>query len=124
MQIKIPVSIGELIDKITILEIKLELIKDLYKLSNIEYELDQLNAKLNQLNLPKDVEEQKIALTAVNRRLWDIENFKRDCEKKKKFDDKFIEAARNVYIFNDERAAIKRKINLIAGSDIIEEKSY
>lgn len=124
MKVEIPVSIGELIDKITILEIKSKLISDPYKLSNIEFELEELTLKLNRLNLSKEIDSLKQELTTINRRLWDIENFKRECEKTKAFDEKFIEASRGVYIWNDERAAIKRKINLIAGSAVVEEKSY
>lgn len=119
----IPVSIGELIDKITILKIKQKQIKDSDKLSNILYELNLLEKIKYDLQLNRlDLLEQQ--LYDVNSRLWNIENFKRSCEKEQNFDDEFIRAARSVYQLNDLRAAIKREINQITDSKIVEEKQH
>lgn len=120
----IPVSVGELIDKITILEIKSELISNSEKLKNIRYELDQLLKILVDLNLSKSIKELQYDLFEVNRKLWDIENFKRSCEANQKFDQEFIDAARKVYLLNDQRANIKRQINELTGSAIKEEKLH
>lgn len=123
MIVTIPVSIGELVDKITILQIKQQHITDNDKLKNISMELTSLlnifNG-LNQLNLGNLQAE----LQQINQDLWKLEEFKRCCEQDQIFDDEFVSAARQVYIKNDLRAAIKRQINLAMGSDIIEEKSY
>jgi hypothetical protein len=118
-----PISIGELIDKITILELKLEFLSDPKKLENVTLELSQLNKILNELIIP-DIVAERETLKLVNRRLWHIENFKRECEKNQSFGEEFIESARQVYLKNDLRAELKRRINQIAGSTIIEEKSY
>jgi hypothetical protein len=123
MIVSIPVSIGELFDKITILQIKSERIKDATKLENVKTELYHLYVSLNELSLP-DVDSYVAELKAINSELWDIEDFKRACEKKQSFDAEFIEAARQVYLKNDKRAAIKKAINDICGSTITEEKSY
>ncbi len=124
-QILVPVSFGELIDKITILEIKAEKLQDPNKLANVRHELQQLRAVLDQSGL----DQAKIALDwaelkQVNAGLWDVEDGKRDKESKGEFDAAFIALARRVYFENDQRAAIKRRINLALGSDIVEEKSY
>jgi hypothetical protein len=124
MRILAPISLGELIDKITILELKQELIKDQAKLENIRYELDELNKILSNLLIKTPTQNEREALKAVNRALWDIENFKRECEGNGRFDRAFIEAGREVYLKNDERARIKRDINIKTGSSIVEEKSY
>ena len=125
MIIHAPISIGELIDKITILKIKSILITDTIKLKNIEQELHLLEELKDSLNVDIDtLEELQSKLYGVNLELWHIENFKRECEKNQTFDDKFIDAARQVYLKNDLRAEIKRKINLMVGSTIVEEKSY
>lgn len=124
MQVEIPVSIGELVDKITILEIKHSLITQASKLVNIDRELKLLKQRLQALNLDSLLDAEQTELHTVNRRLWDIENFKRNCERCQKFDSEFVEAARMVYIFNDQRAEIKRRINDLVGSEIREEKSY
>jgi len=124
MRILAPISLGELIDKITILELKQELISDRAKLENINNELDELNAILKTLLIQPFPQSQREALKAVNRDLWHIENFKRGCELENNFDHKFIEAARQVYLKNDLRAQIKRTINTKTGSAIVEEKSY
>ena len=123
MIIHAPISIGELIDKITILELKLEFLTDPNKLQNVNTELAYLNKTLNELTIP-DIVPERETLKLVNRRLWHIENFKRECEKNQTFGEEFIETARQVYLKNDLRAEIKRRINEIAGSTIIEEKSY
>ena len=123
MSVMIPVSVGELIDKITILRIKAQLIIGLEKLKNIEQELQLLEEVRDNTDFPDlDLLEQE--LYKVNRQLWDIENYKRTCEQTGNFDLLFIEAARNVYLKNDLRAQIKKQINTLAGSTIVEEKSY
>jgi hypothetical protein len=118
-----PISVGELIDKITILELKLEFIKDQSKLDNVRKELAELTSILAALPTP-DVLTERDALIAVNRQLWHIEDFKRQCERENKFDEEFVDAARQVYLKNDLRALIKRKINELCGSAIVEEKSH
>jgi hypothetical protein len=125
MLIKIPVSVGELVDKITILEIKKNKIKDKNKLENINNELKHLNIILaKKVNLDILMKKEIASLKKINLILWDIEDDKRKCEKNKKFGPKFIKLARNVYILNDKRAQIKFKINNLSGSNIIEVKSY
>ena len=123
MIILAPISLGELIDKITILELKLEFLTDTNKLENVKTELTHLTNTLNELTIP-DIVPERDALKLVNRRLWHIENLKRECEKNQNFGEEFIEASRQVYLKNDLRAEIKRRINTIVGSTIIEEKSY
>ena len=124
MRILAPISLGELIDKLTILELKQEYIRDELKLENINNELDELNAILKTLLIQPFPQSQREALKAVNRDLWHIENFKRECEGNGRFDRAFIEAGREVYLKNDLRAKIKREINTLTGSAIVEEKSY
>ena len=119
------ISDGELFDKITILEIKKEKISNNEKLVDVEKELSSLKNTVekfipNQSNISKHVND----LKEINLKLWDIEDGKRAAEKEKKFDDKFIELARNVYKLNDERAKIKLAINTVLGSNIKEVKSY
>ena len=119
------ISAGELFDKITILEIKKEKISNKEKLIDIEKELNTLNNTVkkfisDQSNISKHISD----LKEINLKLWDIEDGKRAAEKVKKFDDKFIELARNVYKLNDERAKIKLAINTTLGSNIKEVKSY
>lgn len=129
MTIQVPVSWGELIDKIAILEIKSERISDAAKLVNVRGELAAL-AGVRDANLPAD---QKVladlaTLTAdikkVNEALWEIEDDIRDCERDKDFGPRFVELARSVYKTNDRRAALKRDINTLLGSELVEEKSY
>jgi hypothetical protein len=123
--ISIPISHGELIDKITILEIKSERIDDAAKRANVRAELDLLNATWNADSAARvDIGAERAKLRAVNEALWDIEDRIRLKEKAKSFDAEFVELARSVYIRNDERAAIKRSINEKLGSTLIEEKSY
>ena len=117
-----PISLGELIDKITILEIKEFKLKN-NKVNNVINELNQLKTILN--NLDFVIEENLIdKLREVNKNLWEIEDLIRLKEKEEIFDDEFIKLARAVYKNNDERSNIKRNINIIYKSDIIEEKSY
>lgn len=122
MQILIPVSVGELIDKITILEIKQRLIDDPAKLVYIERELDLLSRALAEIKF--DLSDLKAELLSVNTDLWYIEEFKRDCERRKNFDTNFTLAARNVYLKNDLRARIKQAINQRVGSDLQDQKSH
>ena len=117
-----PISIGELIDKITILEIKQKNIKG-ERLENVNKELNFLR-ELIEINNLKVKNELLNDLRKVNQFLWDIEDKIRKKEKLKEFDEEFIEIARSVYIQNDKRCAIKREINIKYNSDIIEEKSY
>jgi hypothetical protein len=122
--ILIPVSAGELVDKITILRVKAERI-DAAKRANVQKELALLEAVAAERLAASPVLEALIAeLFAVNAALWDIEEGKRDCERRSDFGPGFIELARAVYRENDRRAAIKRRINDLTGSDIVEEKSY
>lgn len=123
--IQTPVSYGELIDKMTILQIKLQEIKDDAKLANVRNELELLDATWkNDAASQTDITDETNRLLAVNQRLWKIEDDIRLKEKAQAFDDEFIQLARSVYIENDERAAIKREINLKLGSTLVEEKSY
>ena len=116
----INVSIGEVVDKITILEIKLENIKDEEKRTNVLTEYNTLNPLIEELNVDKFKED----LRYINNKLWDIEDKIREKERDKEFDDEFVELARSVYYTNDIRAQIKRDINVKFESDLIEEKSY
>ena len=123
--ILIEVGAGELIDKITILKIKAERMTDPNKLHNVKHELDVLSRACAQNLLPsKELEQLEGELRKVNEALWVIEDDIRACEAQKDFGPKFIELARSVYIQNDKRAAIKKSINELSGSSIIEEKSY
>ena len=119
------ISAGELIDKITILEIKKEKINNKKKLVEVNKELVSLNETLKKsINDESKILSFKNDLKNINLKLWDIEDGKRSAEKNNKFDEKFIELARNVYKFNDERAKIKLEINNVLGSNIKEVKSY
>jgi hypothetical protein len=120
-----PVSPGELLDKITILRIKAARIDDAAKLANVRYELAVLQKTWDEA-VPADaaITAQERALEAVNARLWDIEDQIRDEEAAQRFGARFIELARAVYIENDERARIKKRVNEALGSAIVEEKSY
>jgi hypothetical protein len=123
--VSVPISPGELIDKITILEIKVRQIRDEQKLANVRNELTLLLAARDAAIEPSpELDALSAALKSVNEQLWQIEDGKRDCERRKEFGEQFIELARNVYFKNDERAAIKRRINQLLGSQIIEEKDY
>jgi hypothetical protein len=123
--IKVPISPGELLDKITILKIKSQRMSDAQKLANVRAELTALEATwaesaYSKIDLGGDLD----ALLTVNGRLWAIEDDIRDKERAQAFDADFIRLARAVYFENDERAAIKRRINTALGSRIVEEKSY
>ncbi len=119
------ISVGELIDKITILEIKKEKISNKEKLVEVNKELNSLNETLKKsINNESKISSFKNDLKNINLKLWDIEDGKRSAEKNNKFDEKFIELARSVYKFNDERAKIKLAINNALGSNIKEVKSY
>jgi len=119
------ISAGELIDKITILEIKKEKISNKEKLVEVNKELSSLNETLKKsINDESKIINFKNDLKNINLKLWDIEDGKRSAEKNNKFDEKFVELARNVYKFNDERAKIKLAINNTLGSNIKEVKSY
>ena len=123
--IQVPVSYGELIDKITILEIKSKQITDPAKLANVRNELDLLNTTWSHAAVSQiDISDERARLLAVNELLWVIEDDIRLKEKAQAFDQAFIELARSVYFRNDERAAVKREINLKLGSQLVEEKSY
>ena len=122
MKVEIEVSIGELYDKVTILRIKKDRIKDSKKLFNINKELIYLENKI--LNNDPQVNNLVDELYKINSKLWDIENSKRRCEAENNFGWDFIQLARDVYIWNDKRAEIKKKINLLTSSDVIEEKEY
>lgn len=125
MTIKVELAYGELLDKMTILQIKSERITDENKLSNVNKELGLLNDlwKLDKKSLV-DIASEFTALKDINEKIWDIEDGIRDKERAKEFDQEFIELARSVYFSNDKRAEIKRVINIKLGSDLIEEKSY
>jgi uncharacterized protein YukE len=124
-EIKVPISPGELLDKITILRIKSQRISDPAKLANVRIELRALEDTWGGSAYAKvDIEADLNALLQVNERLWVIEDEIRDKERAQAFDEEFIRLARAVYFENDERAAIKRRINITLGSSIVEEKSY
>lgn len=125
MTIKVELAYGELLDKVTILQIKSERITDEDKLANVNKELELLNKLWNQDEKSSvDIANEFTALKEINEKIWDIEDGIRDKERVKEFDQEFIELARSVYFSNDKRAEIKRAINLKLGSELIEEKSY
>jgi hypothetical protein len=121
MLVEIPVSVGELVDKVTILEIKLEFAKDPSQSQNIQKELIYLTDKLGQISFPTFHYE---TLKSVNRRLWEIEDLIRKQEDLRDFGKEFIMYARLIYMYNDTRANIKREINMATGSEIVEEKIF
>ncbi|MDA8695229.1 DUF6165 family protein [Alphaproteobacteria bacterium] len=126
MKILAEISVGELFDKITILNIKTQKIHDSEKLLNIKKELNFLNHQTSNINV-KDQESlnrniEKLQL--INEELWDIENYKRECEANKDFGEKFIQLSRDVHFKNDIRAQIKKEINLLTDSTVVEEKEY
>ena len=124
MIISTPVSVGELVDKISILHIKNINIKDVEKIKFIKEELELLNQTLDKHVKRDDIKEYLDALIEINSKLWVIEDDIRDCERNKNFDQKFIELARSVYFTNDKRSDLKLNINKKFGSQIIEVKSY
>ena len=128
---KIEVSNGEIVDKLTILAIKLEQIKDEAKLKNVQTEYDVLAPIVHGMYEALESENDKIKLKGlhkdlqdINQTLWNIEDHIRVHESKKDFEDAFVELARSVYFTNDERADVKKKINVLTGSLLVEEKSY
>ena len=124
-EIKVPISPGELIDKLTILEIKAANIADPAKLANVNIELKLLQETWRGSAFASaSIDAEWKLLREINKKLWDIEDLIRDKEREKKFDQEFIELARAVYVTNDERAAVKKQINTKLGSKIVEEKSY
>lgn len=124
-QISVPVSPGELVDKITILEIKAERITDEEKLKNVKTELELLVQVWETASVDAEaVLPLKETLKGINQALWDIEDQIRVKESKQEFDQEFIDLARAVYVQNDQRAAAKKQINAMLGSSIVEEKSY
>ena len=120
----VPISPGELLDKITILRIKAQRMTDAVKVANVRHELQVLEKTWREAIGSADVSQDERALEAVNARLWVIEDDIREKEAAQAFDARFIELARAVYIENDERAAIKKRINTRLGLKIVEEKSY
>lgn len=119
------ISVGELLDKISILEIKQKNIKDEQKIKIISKELESLNYSLKKdVHISDEIKSLYEDLKKINIKLWNIEDGKRDCERNGDFGEKFIQLARSVYIENDQRAKIKNKINKISGSNISEVKSY
>ena len=125
ISISVEVSPGELIDKITILGIKLERIEDEDKLKNVKLEWETLTrARDEAIEATPELEKLTAGLKEFNERLWEIEDDIRQCERDKDFGDKFVELARAVYANNDQRSRLKREINELLGSRLIEEKSY
>ena len=124
MEISLKCSLGEVFDKLTILEIKKKKIIDSEKLVNVNYELDYIQSIIQELNVSDEVKELVDKLREVNNKLWNIEDEIRIKEEEKDFNDDFINLARSVYITNDERSILKKKINIVLGSNLIEEKSY
>ena len=123
--IQVPISPGELLDKITILRIKAARMSDPLKVANVRHELSLLEQTWKDSGAAAvNIGNEEANLTLVNEKLWVIEDEIRDEERLKRFGEKFIELARAVYFTNDERAAIKKRINTLLGSTIVEEKSY
>ncbi|MBB5346808.1 hypothetical protein JWG42_13360 [Desulfoprunum benzoelyticum] len=121
----VPVSWGELLDKITILEIKSERMADAVKLANVRHELQLLAGVRDRQGLVPDSLAGLVAeLRSVNEMLWEIEDAIRECERHQDFGERFVELARSVYFSNDRRAALKYRINRLMGSPVVEEKSY
>ena len=126
MKILAEISVAELFDKITILNIKTKKIMDSKKLQNVKTELKILNNQADKIkvNNKEELSELIKKLQSINEELWDIENFKRECEANKDFGENFISLSRDVHFKNDIRAQIKKEINLISNSLIVEEKEY
>ncbi|MBI1683595.1 DUF6165 family protein [Caulobacter hibisci] len=125
MSILAPISAGELVDKITILRVKAARIGDAAKEANVRKELALLEGIATEKLTPSaELDRLTAELTEINAALWDIEDGKRACERRQDFGSEFVELARRVYKDNDKRAAVKRQINALTGSEIVEEKSY
>ena len=126
MKILAEISVGELFDKITILNIKTKKISDNDKLKNIHTELKTLNDQSKKITASdtQALNDLVLQLQQINEDLWDIENFKRECEAKKDFGENFIKLSRDVHFKNDKRAILKKEINLLSNSQIVEEKEY
>ena len=123
--ITVEIAPGELIDKITILEIKLARIADAAKLRNVRAEWETLvRARDAAIASSAEIETETAALKRANETLWEVEDRLRECERNKNFGPRFVDLARSVYVTNDERARIKRRLNELLGSRLIEEKSY
>ena len=122
----VEVSNGELLDKISILELKMLKIEDKEKLVNVHKEFDTLNPLVIELfeNYDSQLQNHYLELAKINGELWDIEDWIRDCEHEKRFDKEFVELARSVYITNDKRCEVKKLINILTSSGLVEEKSY
>ena len=124
MLINTPISLGELVDKISILMIKKKNISDSIKLQHVNKELEFLQKTLKKYISEDKINEFLLNLVNINSKLWDIEDDIRECERKKLFDQTFIDLARSVYFTNDERAKVKNDINKTFGSELVEVKSY
>ena len=124
MLINTPISLGELVDKISILMIKKKNISDSIKLQHVNKELEFLQKTLKKYISEEDINEFLLKLVNINSKLWDIEDDIRECERNKLFDQTFIDLARSVYFTNDERAKVKNDINKTFGSELVEVKSY
>ena len=126
MKILAEISVGELFDKITILNIKTKKISDNDKLQNIHTELKTLNDQSKKITVSdaQALNDLVFKLQQINEDLWDIENFKRECEAKKDLGESFIKLSRDVHFKNDKRAILKKEINLLSNSQIVEEKEY
>tara|TARA_B100000900_G_scaffold377826_1_gene361572 strand:+ start:674 stop:1063 length:390 start_codon:yes stop_codon:yes gene_type:complete len=126
MKVLAEISVGELFDKITILNIKTKKILDQQKLNNIFKELNTLNEQATKIDISDKIslDHQVKQLQSINEELWDIENYKRECEANKDFGEIFIKLSRDVHFKNDIRAKIKKEINLLSNSIIVEEKEY
>jgi len=125
MPLLAPISVGELLDKISILELKAEAIADSAKHANVQCELDALRlVRSHEVTASPQLDTLCADLKAVNRVLWGIEDALRELEREGRFDERFVKLARSVYRHNDRRAAIKRQINELTGSELIEEKSF
>lgn len=121
----LPVAWGEVFDKLTILQIKADKLQDAAKRANVNQERQAIETVVGELaRFPADLSMLVQALKDINTQLWDVEDAKRDCERRQCFDDRFVQLARQVYFGNDQRAAIKRQINALLGSALVEEKSY
>ena len=124
MLISTPISLGELVDKISILMIKKKNISDSIKLQHVNKELEFLQKTLKKYISEDEINEFLLKLVNINSKLWNIEDDIRECERKKLFDQTFIDLARSVYFTNDERAKVKNDINKTFGSELVEVKSY